>query len=93
MICKHLQPIEAELIHLGIAETFRGQAWTKNCREWVYFDCYLDLASLRKRLALDPCVVDHTNDDPRSGCERGLVCNIHWDAIVGSFAQEDCIVR
>jgi hypothetical protein len=32
---------------------------------------------------LAPCVVDHLNDDPKSGTERGLCCEEHFDAIMG----------
>ena len=88
MVCAHLRPLEQELISLGIQETFRGQAWTENCREWVYFYCVLDLATLRKRLALPYCVVEHINDDPRTGRERGFVCNQHHDGIIGGYELE-----
>ena len=83
MTCEHLRQLEAELQFGGIPETFRGQAWSRNCREWVYFTCYLDLPAIRARLKLPPCVVDHVNDDPRSGLERGLVCEEHHDGIMG----------
>ncbi|MFT3785601.1 MAG: hypothetical protein QM770_05480 [Tepidisphaeraceae bacterium] len=85
MVCEHLRALEQELQTRGIAETFRGQAWSRNCREWVYFACYLDAPSIRARLNLPDCVEDHTNDDPRSGQERGLVCSEHHDAIVGRY--------
>jgi len=59
MVCEHLQPLEAELQAAGVRETFRGKPWSANCREWVYFDCYLDKTSIRKRMQLAGCVVDH----------------------------------
>jgi hypothetical protein len=40
-MCEHLKPLENYLVDLGITETFRGQAWSKDCREWVYFACIL----------------------------------------------------
>jgi hypothetical protein len=43
MTCEHLLPLEEALLAEGIRETSRGQAWSENCREWVYFDCRLDL--------------------------------------------------
>ena len=82
-MCEHLRQLEEELIGRGIAVTFRGQAWSRNCREWVYFSCYLDLAAVRARLALPACVVDHVNADPKSGEERGFVCTEHHDAVMG----------
>ena len=47
MTCEHLRPLEQAIIGCGIRETFRGSAWSKNCREWVYFDCYLDIETIR----------------------------------------------
>jgi hypothetical protein len=82
-MCEHLKALDEELTRAGITETSRGQAWSRNCREWVYYTCHLDLPSIRRRLSLSPCVVDHTNEDPRSGTERGLVCEDHHHAIVG----------
>jgi hypothetical protein len=82
-MCEHLKALDEELTRSGIAETFRGSPWSRNCREWAYFTCHLDLAAIRNRLALASCVVDHINDDPRSGTERGFCCEEHFDAIVG----------
>jgi hypothetical protein len=82
-MCEHLTNLETELHQAGIPETFRGQAWSRNCREWVYFNCYLDLASIRARLHLPACVADHVNEDEKSGRERGFVCQEHHDAIMG----------
>ncbi|HUE72525.1 MAG TPA: hypothetical protein VMP01_16695 [Pirellulaceae bacterium] len=59
MACYHLRDVEQALLASGIRETFRGAAWSHNCREWVYFDCYLDLSELRQRFPLADCVVDH----------------------------------
>jgi hypothetical protein len=83
MICQHLRPIEEAIHSAGIPETFRGQPWTSNCREWVYFDCCLDAEKIRQQFALPGCVVDHVNDDSKSGRESGLVCSECHDAIVG----------
>ena len=51
-MCIHLKPLEDYLKKLGIAETFRGQPWSENCREWVYFDCVLNPESLKTKLKL-----------------------------------------
>ncbi|HUJ27299.1 MAG TPA: hypothetical protein VLW85_14845 [Myxococcales bacterium] len=40
-------------------------------------------AALRERFKLGPGIVDHVNDDPRSGREKGLVCRACKDAVVG----------
>ncbi len=85
MICEHLQPLEAEIQRLGVKETFRGQAWSSNCREWVYFDCYLDLPAIRQRMQLANVVVDHQVNERFQGEERGFVCREHHDAIMGLY--------
>jgi len=83
MVCEHLSELENQLTAIGIKETFRGQAWGKNCREWVYFDCYLDRDSLRKRITFDRCVLNHDHLGTHDGQEAGFVCDIHKDAIMG----------
>lgn len=85
MICEHLQPLESELTQLGIKETYRGQAWSSNCREWVYFDCFLDCESIRQRLNLPALIESHVNNDSKSGQERGLVCTVHKDGVIGLY--------
>jgi hypothetical protein len=83
MVCEHLSHLEAEIMAQGIKETFRGQAWSKNCREWVYFDCFFDNQLLRRRLAFSACVVDHEHRGTHDGQESGFVCTECHDAIMG----------
>lgn len=83
MLCEHLRPLEQALLHSGARERFRGQAWSENCREWVYIEVRLDLAALRRRFALPACVQEHENGDPRSGLERGFVCQQCHDGVMG----------
>jgi hypothetical protein len=83
MVCQHLRDIELAITAAGLAATFRGRAWTNNCREWVFFDCLLDAPAIRASFNLSPCVVDHTNDDLKSGRESGFVCESCNDAIIG----------
>jgi hypothetical protein len=83
MICEHLADLEKEIMTQGIKETYRGQAWGENCREWVYFDCYLHIKSLRKRFRFPDFIIHHTNDDTRSGLEEGFVCTQCNDGIMG----------
>lgn len=82
-MCEHLREFDAELVARGIPLTYRGQAWSRNCREWAYYTCYIDLAAVRARLNFPPCVVAQVNDDPRSGEERGFACEEHHDAVMG----------
>lgn len=83
MVCEHLAALEAEMLARDVRETFRGEAWSRNCREWVYFDCWLDRAALRQRFAFAPCVEDHVHRGTHDGAEAGLVCTQCWDAIMG----------
>jgi hypothetical protein len=84
-MCEHLIELERELLARGVTLVSRGAPWSRNCREWAYFACCLDIPALRKRLNFAPCIEDHENADPRSGTERGLCCSEHHDAIVGSL--------
>ncbi len=82
-MCRHLKALEEDLLARGIPITFRGKAWSHQCREWVYFTCYFDIATLRRRLKLEECIVEHVNEDSHTGEERGLVCTECNDAIIG----------
>ena len=86
MVCEHLSALEHALLAAGVPVTFRGQAWSNNCREWVYVDCFLDVPALRQRFAFAPCVSDHAHRGTHDGEERGLVCTACHDAIVGVYA-------
>jgi hypothetical protein len=85
MTCEHLRALEEAIIAAGLKETFRGQAWSKNCREWVYFECYIDPASVRLHFALAACVHEHSHRGTHDGQESGFVCSQCWDAIIGAY--------
>lgn len=84
MVCEHLVALERELRAREIAETYRGQAWSRNCCEWVYFACRLDLPALRARFDFALCVEDHVHRGTHDGSEAGFVCTEHHDAIMGA---------
>lgn len=83
MVCRHLAALETALIERGFKATFRGAAWTKNCREWVYFDVRFDIAATRKQFDFPDCVQVHENLDGKSGTERGFECTACHDAVMG----------
>lgn len=83
MTCEHLIELERALVKAGIKETFRGQAWSQNCREWVYFDCFIPTRLIRERFKLAECVKDHEHRGTHDGQESGLVCELHGDGIMG----------
>lgn len=88
MVCEHLVALERELLARGVEETSRGRAWSKNCREWVYFKCRLDLEALRARFAFAPCVVDHVHRGTHDGSEAGFACELCHDAIMGAHPAD-----
>ena len=83
MVCSHLKDLESAIIDAGIPETYRGAPWSRNCREWVYFDCVLELTELRERFNLAECVKDHDHRGTHDGSERGFYCSSCHDAIMG----------
>lgn len=85
MTCEHLRDLEQAIQARGIRETYRGQSWSKSCREWVYFDCFIDTAAVRETWSLADCVTDHAHRGTHDGQERGLVCSICHDAIMGRY--------
>lgn len=87
MICRHLRQLEQALIDAGFKETCRGQVWSKNCREWVYYDVVFDIDTVKSRFPFDPCIVVHENTDPKSGRERGFECRECHDAVMGLISE------
>ena len=85
MVCEHLRAIEEELLRQGRTVLFRGAAWSRNCREWVYFDCFIDTASVSKNFALPACVREHAHRGTHDGQERGFECTLCHDGIMGAF--------
>lgn len=85
MTCTHLRPFEEAIIASGARETFRGQAWSQNCREWVYFDCYIDTDAVSRAFQLPGCVSVHAHRGTHDGQERGFVCSECHDAIMGRY--------
>jgi hypothetical protein len=83
MVCEHLKALEEALVDRRAEETYRGQPWSENCREWVYFRVVLDVPAVAAKLDFAPCVSVHENLDERSGTERGFVCEQCRDAIMG----------
>ena len=82
-MCEHLKSLETELKEKGIKETYRGKPWSVNCREWVYFDCVLNLDKIRQRYNFPDFIKNHINNDSRSGMEAGFYCGLCQDAIIG----------
>lgn len=82
-MCEHLQPLDDELKKRGIKEISRGQAWSDNAREWVYYDCLLNMAKIKERYNFPGFITIHVNNDERSGLEAGFYCELCQDAVMG----------
>lgn len=93
MVCEHLIALESALLAAGVPETFRGAAWSRNCREWVYFECVLDRPALRTRFALPVCVIDHEHLGTHDGREAGFVCEQCHDGIMGRHPKDSTATR
>ena len=93
MLCEHLIGLEQHLVQAGIREVYRGSPWSKNCREWAYFECLLDLSALRARLDLSPSVIEHIHRGTHDGAEAGFVCTCRWDAVMGAYPDDAAHIR
>jgi hypothetical protein len=85
MTCEHLRALEQAIQARGIREDFRGAPWSMNCREWVYFACYLDTDTVSRTFALAECVKVHVHRGTHDGQERGFVCHQCKDGIMGNY--------
>lgn len=86
-MCQHLKKAEEYIRASGVKEYWRGQPWTDNCREWIYFDALFDPADLKEKLQLDACVGVHDYFDPKAGSEFGLFCRVCKDGVMGLHPQ------
>lgn len=82
-VCDHLTPLLSYVVSQGAKVSFAGQAWSSNCRTWVYVDRVLDLESLRAKVTLAPCVRAHVHRGTHDGAEQGFECVEHKDAVMG----------
>lgn len=82
-MCIHLKPLQDYLIGLSIAETYRGQVWSENCREWIYYDAVLKPKELIQRFHFDDTIKIFDYQDIKVGSELGLECSVCHDGIMG----------
>src|ERR1017187_8264997 len=82
-LCEHLKPVERYLRDRGTMLYSVGRLWSDNCHIWAFFDAVLDCEGLVIELGLDPCVFIQDHRGTHNGNERGLVCAVHHDGIMG----------
>jgi hypothetical protein len=82
-LCEHLAAAAQYILGKGAKVVSCGQPWSENCHIWAYFDALLDCEKLIRGLHLDSCIKIHDHRGSHEGSERGLVCTIHKDAVMG----------
>jgi hypothetical protein len=87
-LCEHLRPAERSLRAAGARLFSLTRPWSDNCHLWAYFDAVLDCERLIETLGLDPCVRIHDHRGTHDGSERGLVCSVHHDALMGAHPTD-----
>jgi hypothetical protein len=87
-LCEHLRPAEKYVRDQGGRVVSSGRPWSANCHIWVYFDTILDSDRLIKGLGLDACVQVHDHRGTHDGSERGIVCTVHHDGIMGPHPSD-----
>jgi hypothetical protein len=83
-MCIHLKPLEDYLKAENIHEVYRGQVWSKNCREWIYYDAVLNPQKLKEKFHFDDNIHIHDYEDIKVGSELGLFCTLCNDAVMGA---------
>jgi len=82
-LCEHLSPADRYLRAHGGRVISAGRPWSSNCHVWLYFDAVLDCERLIRDLGLASCVQVHDHQGTHDGSERGLVCTLHHDGVMG----------
>jgi len=87
-VCEHLHAADQYVRTQGAQVVSASRPWSANCRLWIYFDALLDCESLITGLGLASCVQVHDHRGTHDGSERGIVCTIHHDGIMGPHPQD-----
>jgi hypothetical protein len=87
-VCEHLQAADRFIREHGAHVISAGQPWSANCHVWIYFDALLDCDRLIKGLGLASCVQIHDHRGTHDGSERGIVCTIHNDGLMGPHPED-----
>jgi len=87
-LCEHLQPAEKYVRGQGAPVVSSRRPWSANCHIWLYFDALLDCRRLIDGLGLASCIEIHDHRGTHDGSERGIVCTIHHDGIMGRHPDD-----
>jgi hypothetical protein len=77
------------MISGGMRETFRGRAPSNNCREWVYFDCYIDTEAVRRHFTFADCVIEHAHRGTHDGRRGALSVPPATIPVMGAYEPAD----
>lgn len=80
---EELRNLAKYLQRKGAQITFFGAAWSNSKGNWIYFDIKLDLGKLKKQFSLSSDIMEHVNNDPKSGTEAGFIDNRTGEALIG----------
>jgi hypothetical protein len=86
-MCEHLMELDNYIKNKGIKEIFRGKAWSKNCNEWVYYDCIIDIEKIKEKIKFNDCVTIHEYYEMKMSNELGFYCNKCKDGIMGYMVK------
>jgi hypothetical protein len=92
-MCIHLKSLEDFLKRKNIKEVYRGQVWSKNCREWIYYDAILNPQKLKDKFHFDSSIIIHDYEDIKVGSELGLFCTLCNDAIIGTHPNSSYAIN
>jgi hypothetical protein len=87
-LCEHLRTAEKYVRDHGGRVLSAGRPWSANCHVWVYFDTILDCDRLIHGLGLASCVQIHDHRGTHDGSERGIVCTVHNDGVMGPHPSD-----
>lgn len=82
-LCEHLAPLLAKLLADGASVVSCCRPWSANCHIWVYVDRVIDVAGVE-----DPALAVHEHRGTHDGSERGLVCRVHEDGLMGVIGRD-----
>jgi hypothetical protein len=82
-ICEHLTPVLHHLIAEGRKIVSCGRPWSDNCHVWIYFESVLECEGLVAKFGATDAVQIHDHRGTHDGAERGLVCRVHHDGLMG----------
>ena len=88
-MCEHLIEIDNYIKAKGVKELFRGKAWSKNCNEWVYYDCIINIEKIKENIVINNCVEIHEYHDIKVSNELGFFCNKCKDGVIGFHPIND----